>query len=162
MLKIPLNVLLKLKDHRGFTLIEMLVCILILNCLMALAMFLFQDFKNRSADMQALAEGKGLLTAASDVFLGNEDVLFTSGDPHVGAVGTLKSDGVTPRKAVFTLSNRIRARLTGLSTPQLGGRFLTFEIWSIEGTNDSFYASGKREYKFVIDEDNNIIDLPTS
>ena len=163
MLKIPVNVLPKLKDHRGFTLIEMLMCILILNCLMALAMFLFQDFKNRSADMQALSEGKNLLTAASDVFLGNEDVLFTElDDPHAGAVGTLKSDGVTPRNAVFTLSSKIRARLAGKSTPQLGGRFLTFDIWSIEGTNDAFYASGKKEFKFVIDEDNNIIDLPTS
>ena len=163
MLRIPLSALPKLKDHRGFTLIELIMCFLILSCLMALAMFLFQDFKNRSADMQALSEGKNLLTAASDVFLGNEDVLFTElDDPHAGPVGTKKATDGTTRNAVFTLSSKIRARLTGQSTPQLGGRFLTFEIWSIEGTNDSFYASGKKEYKFVIDEDNNIIDLPTS
>jgi len=162
MLKIPFNVLPKLKDQRGFTLIELMICVLILTCLMTLAMFLFQDFRNRSADMQALSEGKNLLTAASDVFLGNEDVLFTSGDPHAGAVGTLQSDAATPRNAVYTLSSKIRARLTGQSTPQLGGRFLTFYIWSIEGSNDAFFGSGKKEYKFVIDEDQNIIDLPNN
>jgi prepilin-type N-terminal cleavage/methylation domain-containing protein len=152
-LKIPSKTLPKLKDHSGFTLIELMMCLLILTSLMTLALMLFQDIRGRSADMQALAEGKNLLTAASDVFLGNEDVLFTSGDPHAGAVGTLKSDGATPRNAVFTLSGKIRARLAGQSTPQFGGRFVTFDIWSIEGTT---------EYSFEIDEDNNIINTPTS
>jgi prepilin-type N-terminal cleavage/methylation domain-containing protein len=160
-LKIPLKTLTKLKDHRGFTLIELMLCIMILSCLMTIALFLFQDFRNRSSDLQALAEGKNLLTVASDVFLANEDVLFTTGDPHAGAVGTLKSDGITPRNAVFTFSSKIRARLAGQSTPQLGGRFLTFDIWSLDGS-DAGTISGKSEYRFVIDEDNSIITTPTS
>ena len=162
MLKIPLKTLPKLKDHRGFTLIELMMCIMILSCLMTLALMLFQDFRGRSADMQALAEGKNLLTAASDVFLGNEDVLFTSGDPHAGAVGTLKKTDGTPRNAVFTLSGTIRARLAGQSTPLVGGRFVTFDIWSIEGTTNTDNDSDKTEYSFEIDEDSNIISTPTS
>ena len=161
MLKISLNVLPKLKDHRGFTLIELLMCILIMNCLMTLALMLFRDFRARTADTQALSEGKNLLTAASDVFLGNEDVLFDTVDPHTGAVGTLKSDGLTARNAVFTISDRIRARLKGQSTVVAGGGFLTYEIWSVEGTT-AVTPSGKREYYFEVDEDNNIITTPSS
>lgn len=161
MLKIPLITLPKLKDHRGFTLIELLMCILILSCLTTLALFLFQDFRGRSSDLQALAEGKHLLTAASDVFLANEDVLFTKVEPQAGALGTLRTDGFTPRNAVFTMSDNIRARLTGQSTVVLGGRSLTFEIWSMEGSAAAT-ISGKKEYYFEIDEDNNIITTPTS
>jgi hypothetical protein len=74
----------------------------------------------------------------------------------------LKSDGTTPRNAVFTLSGKIRARLVGQSTPQLGGRFLTFDIWSIEGSTNTDNDSDKNEYRFEIDEDSNIITMPTS
>jgi hypothetical protein len=117
-------------------------------------MYLFRDIQERSADMQALAEGKNLLTAASDVFLANEDVLFTSADPYTGPVGTLKSDGATPRNSIYTISSNIRATLTGKSTPQLGGRFLTFDIWSVQGSGVKYY--------FEIDEDNNVITIPSS
>ena len=162
MLKIPLKNLPKLKDHKGFTLVELIICFLILSTLMTLALALFQDFKNRSADMQALSEGKNLLTAASDAFLGNEDVLFGEGNPQTGDVGTWKSDGTTARNKIFTLSINVRARLTGHSKPQLGGRFLTFDIWSTEGTIDTNTNSDRKEYTFVIDEDNNIINVPTN
>ncbi len=81
-------------------------------------------------------------------------------DPQAGALGTVRTDGI-PRNAVFTLSGKIRARLTGQSTVQFGGRSLTYEIWSIEGSAAAT-PSGKKEYYFEIDEDNNIIDTPTS
>ena len=154
MFEIPLNNRTKLKDQSGFTLIELVMVILILSCLITLSLYLFRDIKERSADMQALAEGKNLLTAASDVFLANEDVLFTSADPHTGPVGTLKSDGVTARNSIYTISANIRATLTGKSTPQLGGRFLTYFIWSAQGSGVKYY--------FEIDEDNNVITIPSS
>ena len=154
MLKIPLRIPPKHKEQTGFTLIELIMCILILSCLITLSLYVFRDIKERSADMQALAEGKNLLTAASDVFLANEDVLFTSADPHTGPVGTLKSDGATARNSIYTLSANMRATITGKSTPQLGGRFLTFDIWSVQGSGVKYY--------FEIDEDNNVITIPSS
>ena len=66
MLKIPLNGLPKLKDRRGFTLIELLMCILIISCLTTMGMMDFQDLRARASDRQALAEGKNLLTVASN------------------------------------------------------------------------------------------------
>ena len=84
-------------------------------------------------------------------------VTLIAGNPQTGDVGTWKSDGTTARNKIFTLSINVRARLTGHSKPQLGGRFLTFDIWSTEGTIDTNTDSDRKEYTFVIDEDNNII-----
>lgn len=155
----PLNGLSTLENNKGFTLIELMVSILILTTLVIMSMFYYADLRGRTADAQALADGKSLLTVASSLFLSDEDVLFDTPDPYTGPVGTLKSDNATPRDAVFVLSDKIRARLLGENTVGVGGGALDFEIWSIEGTNSGITASGKREYHFEVDEDNNVLEI---
>lgn len=153
-LKRPLN-------NEGFTLIELMVAVLILTTLVIMSMLYYGDVRARTADAQALADGKNLLTVASSMFLQDEDVLFTTADPYTGPVGTLKSDGATPRIAAFAISENLRGRLVGQNTVGSGGGTLDFEIWNINGTDSASSVSGKKEYHFEIDEDNNVLEIPS-
>lgn len=150
----------KMNDQKGFTLVELIVVVAIIGILTAIGSTYFTYLKFRSGDSQAFVEGRHLLTSANGAFLNLEDVDFDT--PAAGVTGPVgdTTSGGGARTPVFTLSGEIRARMSGESTTSPGGGFLTAEVWSINGTNDTSTTSGKKEYLYIIDEDLNVISVP--
>ena len=147
-------------NNKGFSLIELVMCFFILAVLITLGSTQFTDLKVRAGDTQAYTEGRNLILAVSDAFLESEDVNFDTDDSGVvGSVGTTRYTDNGSRPPVYSLPQNIRVRMTGQSTPQPGGGFLTFEIWHVHGSPSST-ISGKKEYYFEIQEDANQISLP--
>jgi len=156
----PFKIFYSPKTHKGFTLIELIIVLAVIGILASIGSMFYADVTRRAADAQAFSEGKNLLIAASNAFLDDEDIEFTTGGDVTGPVGDTDNGGGA-RTAIFTISSRVRARLTGESITGSGGGYLTFEIWSLDGTI-SGTASGKKEYYFEVDEDANIITIPSS
>jgi prepilin-type N-terminal cleavage/methylation domain-containing protein len=147
-------------NRKGFSLIELFICLLILAVLITVGTTHFTDLRDRAGDTRAYTEGRDLIFAVSDAFLESEDVKFdTDVNGIAGAVGTIRYTDSSARMPIYTLPKRIRVRMTGHSTPQPGGGFLTFEIWHVNGT-PSNTLSGRKEYYFEIQEDANVISLP--
>jgi len=148
-------------NKKGFSLIELFMVMLILAVLMTLGFTQFTDLKDRAGDTQAYTEGRNLILAVSDAFLESEDVKFDTDDNGIaGSVGTIRYSDSSARTPIYLLPQDIRVRMTGQSTSQPGGGFLTFEIWHVHGTPAST-LSGRKEYYFEIQEDNNLISLPS-
>ena len=148
-------------NKKGFSLIELFIVMLILAVLITLGFTQFTDLKDRAEDTQAYTEGRNLILAVSDAFLENEDIKFDTDDNGIaGSVGTIRYTDSSARPAIYSLPQDIRVRMTGQSTPQPGSGFLTFEIWHAHGT-PATTLSGKKEYYFEIQEDNNSISLPS-
>jgi prepilin-type N-terminal cleavage/methylation domain-containing protein len=139
------------RKDRGFTLVELVVAIGLIAILAALGAFMYRDIVSRAADAHALSEGQGLLSAASEAFLADEDVFFTVADDVTGPVGNVRQSDGLPRSPIFKLSPKIRASITGESPPGVGGGFLTYDIWSLDGST---------KYRFEIDEDDNVLSTP--
>ena len=146
-------------NQKAFTLVELIVVIAIISILSALGSTYFTYLKFRAGDSQAFVEGRNLMTAVYDAFMNLEDIDFTT--DIAGTTGSIggTADGGGPRSPIFTLSPEIWARMTLLSTPQPGEGVLIAQIWSINGTNDST-PSGKKEYYYYINEDDNEIEAP--
>jgi prepilin-type N-terminal cleavage/methylation domain-containing protein len=151
-----------IRNQKGFTLVELLMCFAIVGILASIGSTYFLDIRKRSGDAQAFSEGRNLMTAVSDAFLGLEDIDFdTNPDGVTGNLGTVQFSDGGARPSIFHLSGKIRARLSGQSTPQPGGGFLIAEIWNTEGTEDGTSESGKKEYYYEIQEDGDFLSLPT-
>jgi len=156
----------KFTDQRGFTLIELTIVCLIIITLSAMGMLYFRGLREKAGDNQAFAEGRGLLTAANDAFLSNEDVDFTT--PLVGTtgpLGTITFSDSSPRPPVFKVSKDVRARIQGFSTPAHGGGWIIAKVWHIGGSDDPdplLSPSGKKEYYYEINEGAGVISYPES
>ena len=151
-------------NQKAFTLVELIVVIAIISILSAMGSTYFTYLKFRAGDSQAFVEGRNLMTAVNDAFMNLEDINFgdslADGD-ITGPIGDTTSGGGA-RTPIFTFSPEIRARMEGQSTTSPGGGFLTAYIWSINGTNDlGAHYSGKKEYQYIIDENANIIWVPS-
>ena len=145
----------------GFSLIELVMVMLILTVLITLGFTQFTDLQDRAGDTQAYTEGRNLILAVSDAFLESEDIKFdTDNNGIAGSVGTIRYTDSDARTPIYLLPQHIRVRMTGQSTPQPGGGFLTFEIWHAHGT-PAITLSGRKEYYFEIQGDNNSISLPS-
>jgi prepilin-type N-terminal cleavage/methylation domain-containing protein len=150
-------------DQRGFTLVELIVCFLIIGLLSSMGALYLADIRNRSGDSQAYTEGRHLITAISDAMLADEDVDFANtkgADEEIqGPVGTHLSDGSGTRTPIYNLSGDIRARIVGTNAEDPGDGEITVYLWSVKGSNDTS-PSGKREYFYYIDEASGIISTP--
>ena len=148
-------------NQKGFTLVELIVVVAIIGLLTAMGTTYYTHLQFRSADSQAYVEGRNLLTAVNDAFLGMEDINFGDGLRDItGPVGNRKfSNNNEERPPIFNLSPTIRARLIGQSTTTPGGGYFEAEIWSVNGTNDGT-DSGRKEYRFLIVEDAGLIQTP--
>jgi prepilin-type N-terminal cleavage/methylation domain-containing protein len=155
------NIFRKISDHSGFTLIELIVVIAIIAILTAIGTTYFTYLKFRSGDSQAFVEGRNLMTAVNDAFLNLEDIDFdTSAAGITGPIGNKTTDD-NPRAPIFNMSNEIRARMVGQSTPSPGGGYFEAYVWSINGTVDDDTVSQKKEYWYCIDENANVISAPS-
>ena len=132
------------------------MCLLIVGILGAMGTMYMADLKNRSSDSQAYTEGRHLLTALNDAFLGDEDVDFDTGgslDGVTGDLGAFTVDG-DPRTPIFAVSDNVRVRMSGSNGTQPDDGDVTLYIWSPSGSDDAFATNndGKKEFQIIIVE----------
>ena len=154
----------KLKDNKGFTLIELFIVLGIIGVLAQIAFTFVIDLRTRSYDVMAVADGRNLITVVRNSFVTLEDIDFTSiSGTHVG----IKTTGGNDRVKVYTLSPGVMAVVTGGSEstgiPDTG--FFEAYVYHIHGTYDpaSVTGAGKREFYYLADEttDPPLYSLPT-
>jgi len=152
-------------NQKAFTLVELMVVVAIIGLLSALGSTYFTYLNFRANDSRAFMEGRNLMTAVNDAFLNLEDINFGDSleDDITGDIGGKTFTGGGIRPPIFTLSSGIWARMVGQSTPSPGGGYFEVVIWSVSGTNDPDLMSsqsGKKEYRYIIDESENYILAP--
>jgi prepilin-type N-terminal cleavage/methylation domain-containing protein len=152
----------KLKDNKGFTLVELLMVMIILGILTQVGMTYFQALRDRSYDAVAIADGKNLMVATGNAFVLLEDVDFTHTPADGPEVGTQRWSGGA-RAPIFTMSPGVKAVIVGQSETSPGNSFVTAYLYHKDGTDDpgaSFTGSGKREFYFAIDEFSSSLSVP--
>lgn len=152
-----------LRDIRGFTIVELIMSMLIISILATMGTVYMIDIRNRASDSQAYNEGRNLVTALNDAFLGGEDVFFGDGATEItGEIGKLASDESTPRSAIFSLSSDVRAIVNGKNTDAPGDGEVEVYIWNTRGTPDASATNddGKKEYYYVLSEITGEVSTP--
>lgn len=147
-------------NEKGFTLIELMMVMIVLGILAQMSTTFFIDLRKRAYDAVALSDGKNLMSVAGGVFLALDDVDFTHTPADGREVGVLDT-GSSPRPAVFTMSEGVRARITGQSDTMAGTGFIDANLYHQFGTDDPITPSGKREFYFILDETTSFISAPT-
>ena len=145
--------------QEGFTLMELIVAMLIIAILASMGAMYLGDIRKRAGDSQAFTEGRNLMTALNDAYLGDEDVYFGDGSAELsGDVGVWNSDQSVAREAIFTLSDTVMARLNGNTA---AGEVEVY-IWSIDGTADpgALNSDKKKEYLYYINESTGEVSTP--
>jgi len=143
----------KLKESKGFTMIELLMVFVILGVLAQMAWTFMIDLRSRSYDVTAVADGKNLITVVRNSFVNLDDVDYTK--INGSDVGVETTGGVA-RPPVFTLSPGVRIVVTGGSESTGFPDTSFFEAWLYHenGTADpgSTTGCGKREFYYLADE----------
>jgi prepilin-type N-terminal cleavage/methylation domain-containing protein len=99
----------KLKDSKGFTLIELFIVFVILGVLAEMAWTFMIDLRSRSFDVSAVADGKNLITLVRNNSVNLDDVDYTK--INGSDVGVETTGGVA-RPPVFSLSPGVRIVVT--------------------------------------------------
>ena len=136
----------KLKDSRGFTLIELFVVFAILGILAHMALTFTIDLRSRSSDITAVSDGRNLVTVVRNNFVSLDDVDYAKIDGSDIGVETTGGDARPP---VFTLSPDVQVKLISGSsgTPDKG--FFEVRLYHANGTD---VGAGKKEFYYVVDE----------
>jgi prepilin-type N-terminal cleavage/methylation domain-containing protein len=137
----------KLKDSKGFTLIELFIVFVILGVLAQMAWTFMIDLRTRSFDVSAVADGKNLITLVRNNAVTLDDVDYTK--INGSDVGVETTGGVA-RPPIFTLSPGVRIVVTGGSECNGIPDTSFFEAWLYHenGTDDpvSTTGCGNREF----------------
>lgn len=148
------------KNEKGFTFIELMMVFVILGILAQISFTFAIDLRQRTYDSVALADGKNLLTVATNAFVGLEDISFDC----VGCSGAIgdRTSGGDARNPIFTLSEGVKVIMTGQSGTA-GTGFIEAFVYHDRGSNDpdSPGGSGKREFYFLFDEALNLLTSPS-
>ena len=151
----------KVRDNRGFTIIEMGIVMIMLGILVQMAWNFMGDMRRRSSDVAAVADGRNLITVVRSNFISLEDVNYTHNPGGGPLIGTTDTSG-NPRNPVFTLSPGVMARIElGSQSGVLDQGYYEATVFHENGTEDPGTPSGKREFWYLADEPNQIYSLPT-
>jgi prepilin-type N-terminal cleavage/methylation domain-containing protein len=140
----------KLKDNKGFSLLELLVVLLILGIMAQMTSIFVLDLKTRSSDLMAISDGRNLMTIIRDNFVNLEDVDYTQ--TNGSGIGVRTVGGVN-RQPVFSLSSGVGFRIEAGSQSDGTAENGYFEayLYHTGGTSDTT-VSGKREFYYLADE----------
>ena len=127
----------------GFTLVELIMVMAIISILATMGAIYMADMRHRAGDSQAYTEGRHLVTALNDAFLGGEDVDFSNGTGGgaeiTGGIGELTRAGAA-RNPIYTMSPDMRAEVAGDNGSDPDDGEVTVFIWSVNGTPGKKYA----------------------
>jgi prepilin-type N-terminal cleavage/methylation domain-containing protein len=151
----------KLRENKGFTMIELLMVIICLTVLVQMAWNFLGDMRRRSYDVTAVADGRNLFTVVRGNFINLDDVSYEHAPGDGPDIGT-KDTSNNPRPAIFTLSSGVRARIaanTRSGVPEDG--YFDAVLFHEAGTDDPTTLSGRKEYWYFAEEATETYSLPT-
>jgi prepilin-type N-terminal cleavage/methylation domain-containing protein len=151
----------KLRDNKGFTLVELMMVMICLGVLIQMAWNFLGDMRLRSYDITAVADGRNLVTAVRMNFVNLDDVDFRHQPGWGSDIGT-KDRSNNPRPAIFTLSPGVKARIVpGSESGTAEQGYYEAYLWHESGSDDAASVSGKREFWYLADELTQTYSLPT-
>jgi prepilin-type N-terminal cleavage/methylation domain-containing protein len=151
----------KLRDNKGFTMVELMMVIICLGVLIQMAWNFLGDMRTRSYDVSAVADGRNLVTVVRSNFINLDDIDFQHAPGQGPDIGT-KDRSNNPRPPVFTLSPGVKARIVPGSESGTGEQgYYEAYLWHEAGTDDAIAPSGKREFWYLADEATQTYSLPT-
>jgi prepilin-type N-terminal cleavage/methylation domain-containing protein len=138
-------------DIRGFTLIELMVCIAIISILATTAFYSMTDSRKKTQNIVAMAEANGLGKTVISAVVDEADINFAHLPSDGSAFGNEDTAG-NARKAIFFFSKGVKAEVTGNTNFGGSGKaFCEAEVW---------YANGDKKFYLLIDEINGVSTFP--
>jgi prepilin-type N-terminal cleavage/methylation domain-containing protein len=151
----------KLRDSKGFTMVELMMVMICLGILIQMAWNFMGDMRTRSSDIAAVSDGRNLITVIRGSFINLDDVNFQHAPGSGSEIGT-KDRSNNPRPSVFTLSSGVQAKIVpGSESGTADQGYYEAYVWHETGTNDPGSPSGKREFWYLADEVTQTYSLPT-
>ncbi len=130
----------RLKDNKGFTLVELFIVLAILGVLAQMALTFMVDLRTRSYDVTAVADGRNLITVVRNNFVNSDDVNYTKiNDSEVG----VETTGDVARPPVYTLSPGVVAVVTGGSRSSgiPNTNFFEAKLYHVNGSKEFYYLA---------------------
>ena len=150
----------KVKDSKGFTLIEVMMVMIMLGILTQSAWNFMIDMRKRSSDIAAVADGRNLMTVVRGSFINLDNVRLKHNPDQGPDIGT-KDRNNNNRPPIFTLSRGVMARIEpGSQSGIVHEGYYEAYLYHINGTEDASTESGKREFWYLADEVSGIYSLP--
>jgi len=146
-------------NHRGFTLLEVLIVIATMTVMASIAVVNYIPLKRKAYDATARSDARSLVDSVVNATLSAEDVNYVKVNTG-GDVGNVDTSG-NPRNPVFTLSPGIEVVIVGKSDFFPGNQaFFSAVVYHVNGTSDPLTASGKKEYTCTVNESTGLVSMP--
>jgi type IV pilus assembly protein PilA len=139
----------RMKDDKGFTLIELMVVVLIIAILIAIAIPTFLGLRKRAQDRAAQSDLRNALTAAK-AFYTDEDTYTASSGDFDAAEGELIEPSLTWNDAAVSVEGEVSVRDVAADTVLLSTASASGDIFCI-GDNAGANVQGTGEQTAVVD-----------
>ncbi|MBU1056266.1 MAG: prepilin-type N-terminal cleavage/methylation domain-containing protein [Proteobacteria bacterium] len=144
----------KLKENKGFTLMELMVIMAIIGILVVIASDMFVSSRAKAYDSAALGDGRQLLTAVMDSIVSYDDVDYSHNPEDGVRIGEKTATDGASRDPVLILSPNTKALIEDNSSD--GFVRIEATLYSDGGTPDTINLdsiAGRREFYCIIDEE---------
>ncbi len=146
------------KNNRGFTILELLTVLGIINILASIAILPYMSMRAKGADSVAVSDARNIVTAVNENFIGRN---YPDYSVHSGQKVGLKPDGTY----AFTLSEGVKMIILSASPMNagMGNGKLEALFYHVSGSPDNNPApTDRRVYYILVDEKTGLLSVPTS
>ena len=140
----PSHLIKRLRDARGFTLIEMLVVVLLIGILAAIALPAYLEHQKKGKDADAESNARNLVSKVELCYATNEDYTLCNTLAKLGGASELGVPwGTNPGEVSIVGSGKMTYKITAISRATSDGSNHTFTIEKLaNGTNDKGCTAG--------------------
>jgi prepilin-type N-terminal cleavage/methylation domain-containing protein len=134
----------RLRDVRGFTLIELMVTVLLIGILAAIAIPAYIDHNKKGKDADAESNARNLVSKVELCYATNEDYTTCNDETKLGGAGEIGIPyGTSPGQASVVESTKMTFKVTAISDATSDDSHHTFSITKgVSGTSDKSCTAG--------------------
>lgn len=140
----PLNLHKRLRDARGFTMIELLVVVLLIGVLAAIAIPAYMSHQKKGKDADAESNARNLVAKVELCYATNEDYQLCDDVTKLGGSGEVGIPyGTNPGEASVVTTTKTTFKVTAVSRAESDGSNHTYSITKTgTGTSDKTCTAG--------------------